>query len=89
MASSMPIKVLGLGNILLSDEGLGIKALWELKEKYELVEFYDNGEEGLSKALELIKNDDSKKQWKLKRDKLIKEKIDVTSYMIEFINSYI
>jgi len=50
MASSMPIKVLGLGNILLSDEGLGVKALWELKEKYEFspeVELVDGGTGGL------------------------------------------
>ncbi len=46
----MPIKVLGLGNILLSDEGLGVHALWELRDRYEFspeIELIDGGTGGL------------------------------------------
>ena len=44
------VLVLGLGNILLSDEGAGIRAVEELEERYDLsdsVEIIDGGTMGL------------------------------------------
>ena len=44
------VLVLGLGNILLSDEGAGIRAVEELQERYDLsdsVEIIDGGTMGL------------------------------------------
>ena len=46
-----PVLVLGMGNILLEDEGLGIHALRLLLRRYELpmgVEFLDGGTSGMS-----------------------------------------
>jgi hydrogenase maturation protease len=45
-----PVLVLGLGNILLEDEGLGVRALEELERRYELppeVELLDGGTTGM------------------------------------------
>jgi len=46
-----PVLVLGMGNILLEDEGLGIHALRLLQQRYELpseVEFLDGGTSGMA-----------------------------------------
>lgn len=48
--SSLNVLVLGLGNILLSDEGAGIRAVEELRKNYDLsaaVEIVDGGTMGL------------------------------------------
>jgi len=48
--SFLNVLVLGLGNILLSDEGAGVKAIEELQNKYDCsgaVEFVDGGTIGL------------------------------------------
>lgn len=44
------IKVLGVGNILLSDEGVGVKAIWELKNNYKFfpeISLVDGGTGGI------------------------------------------
>ncbi len=46
-----PVLVLGLGNVLLEDEGLGIHALKLLQQRYEFspeVEFLDGGTSGMA-----------------------------------------
>ena len=50
MKTAINVLVLGLGNILLSDEGAGVKAIEELRTRYECsdaVEFIDGGTMGL------------------------------------------
>jgi len=49
-SSACPVLVLGLGNILLEDEGLGIRALELLEQRYEIppeVELLDGGTTGM------------------------------------------
>ena len=44
------ILILGIGNVLLSDEGAGVKAVWELQRDYEMpsgVEVLDGGTSGM------------------------------------------
>ena len=46
-----PVLVLGMGNVLLEDEGLGIHALKLLRQRYEFspeVEFLDGGTSGMA-----------------------------------------
>jgi predicted glycosyltransferase len=59
----------------------------ELQEKYGLLFNYSSSEEALSKALELIKDPELKKKWSLKRASLLKDKIDVTGFMIKLLES--
>ena len=49
-SSPCPVLVLGMGNILLEDEGLGIRALEQLQQRYEMppkVELLDGGTTGM------------------------------------------
>lgn len=57
----------------------------ELQEKYGLLFNYSSSEDALSKALELLKDPELKKIWGLKRAALLKDKIDVTGFMIKLI----
>ena len=60
----------------------------ELEKKYGLIYSYRDPNDALNKALELLKNDNLKKEWQKKREKLLNEKIDVTKFMVEFIENY-
>jgi hydrogenase maturation protease len=45
------VVILGVGNILLSDEGVGVKTVWELEKKFEFpenVKLVDGGSGGFS-----------------------------------------
>lgn len=64
----------------------------EEEEKYKLLfNFSDpvNGQQqAIDKAMELIKKSGLKQEWREKRKKLLKDKIDVTKFMTEFIENY-
>ncbi|MPM89810.1 hypothetical protein SDC9_136925 [bioreactor metagenome] len=57
----------------------------ELEEKYGLLFNYSDSEEALKKAVELIKDPELKKTWGIKRAALLKDKIDVTEFMVKLI----
>ena len=61
----------------------------ELEEKYGLVLNYNDSDEALKKAIELVKNPNSKSDWGKKRKCLLRDKIDVTSFMVEFVENYL
>jgi hydrogenase maturation protease len=55
-----PVLVLGLGNILLEDEGLGVRALEELERRYDLppeVELLDGGTTGMGLLDQMSRRD--------------------------------
>ena len=60
----------------------------ELHRKYDLLYCYDGQKEALEKALELIKTPGIKEAWKNKRDAMLRDKIDVTAYMVWFVENY-
>ena len=60
----------------------------ELEGKYGLILNYHDPDKALAKAVELIQKPDLKEIWRKKRDQLLKDKIDVTSYMERFIEDY-
>jgi predicted glycosyltransferase len=64
----------------------------EEEEKYGLVYNFSNTEDLskkiVDKALELLKNPNLKQEGKLKREALVKDKIDVTAFMIQFVEQY-
>lgn len=60
----------------------------ELENKYGLIYSYRDSDKALNKALELLKTDNLKREWQIKREKLLNEKIDVTKFMVEFIEGY-
>jgi predicted glycosyltransferase len=64
----------------------------EEEEKYDLVYNFKNeetmGKESLSKAIELLENPNLKKEGKRKRELLLKDKIDVTAFIMGFIENH-
>ncbi len=60
----------------------------ELEEKYNLIFNYSDSEEALNKALELVKVPKLKEEWSKKREKLLRDKIDVTAFIVWFIENY-
>jgi hypothetical protein len=60
----------------------------ELEQKYGLIYSFQESAKAIEKALELIQQPDLKEQWVKKREKLLTDKIDVTQFMIDFIENY-
>jgi len=60
----------------------------ELENKYGLIFNFENPEKALEKAVELIHNPNLKQEWKMKRERLLRDKIDVTKFMVWFIENY-
>ncbi len=60
----------------------------ELINKYKLMFAFTDQDKALEKAIEILENKDSKKEWQIKREKLLNEKIDVTEYMLKLIRKY-
>lgn len=60
----------------------------ELEQRYGLIFNYREPKDALEKALELIQQPDLKREWKKKRENLLKDKIDVTAFMTWFIENY-
>lgn len=60
----------------------------ELENNYGLIFNYNDPDKALEKAVELIQKPNLKEDWKQKRDQLLKDKIDVTAFMVELIESY-
>ncbi len=81
---------LGTPAIYLDNEGRGYTDEEEIK--YGLVfnytENHEDQERSIAKGVELLKNKNIKKIWKEKQKKMLSEKIDVTAFMVWFIENY-
>jgi len=60
----------------------------ELEKKYGLIFNYRDPDTALSKAVELLKEQNTYDTWQKKRAILLQDKIDITSYMVEYIENY-
>lgn len=60
----------------------------DLLDNYGLVSIYSEPASALTRALQLMLVEDTKQEWQKKRDKLLADKIDVTQFMINFIENY-
>lgn len=60
----------------------------ELEKKYDLIYCFQDADKAIDKALELIRQPNLKKQWAIKRQKLLDDKIDVTQFMIDFTENF-
>ena len=82
--------MLGTPSIFVSTSRRGYTD--ELESKYGLVYNFSDPEKGqeyaLKKAVELLKNENIKSEWREKRLKMLSEKIDVTKFMTDFIENY-
>jgi len=78
--------VLGTPSIYINPIQLGY--ITEQEEKYGLVHHLVDANQVLSKIRELIGKNNLKNDWKARRDKMLSDKIDVTAWMISFIENY-
>jgi uncharacterized protein len=60
----------------------------DLRDTYGLLYFYPDQDQALSKALEILENKNARQEWQEKRGKLLKDKVDVTVWMADFIEHY-
>ncbi|MCX9010313.1 MAG: DUF354 domain-containing protein [Candidatus Methanoperedens sp.] len=64
----------------------------ELESKYDMVynfhNSYDAQENAIDKAIEILQDNDAKDKWIKKKEILINEKIDVTKFLVTFIENY-
>lgn len=80
--------ILGTPSIFISSAAGILGYLEELEKEYGLIYSFSESQKALTKALQILGDKNSKKIWKEKRDRLLNEKIDVTKYMTEFVESY-
>ncbi len=61
----------------------------ELEQKYGLIWGFDRDPERvIEKAVELIRKPNLKEEWKKKREKLLEDKINITEFMVWFIENW-
>ncbi len=60
----------------------------EIRDTYELMYFFPDQDAALEKAVHILENPDSKKEWQNKRDRLLADKMNVSAWMTEFIGNY-
>jgi len=82
--------VLGTPAIFLNNKGLGYTNEEEIKFGlvYNFTESTKDQELSIKKAIELLKTPDVKKGWQKKKEKMLSEKIDVTAFLVWFIENY-
>ena len=81
--------MLGTPAIYLDDEGRGYTD--DLEKNYGLVFNFSESEEdqerSIQKGLELLRNGNTKQEFLQKKNKMLSEKIDVTEFLIDFVES--
>jgi predicted glycosyltransferase len=60
----------------------------ELEKEYNLIFSLENLEQVINTATDLLSQKDLKKEWKVKRERLVKEKIEITLFMAWFIENF-
>jgi predicted glycosyltransferase len=60
----------------------------ELEKRFGLLFNIRDPKEAIKKAEELIQIDDIKREWQRKRERLLEKKIDMTAFMVWFIENY-
>ena len=78
--------ILGVPSIYVSSTQRGY--LNELEEKYGLVYTVQKREDGLKKVTEILEKESYRKEWHLKREKMLTEKIDVVDFMVNTVETY-
>lgn len=80
--------VLGTPSILCGSFVGQFGNFMELEQKYDLIYCFQEPNKAIRKVLELIQQPNLKEQWAKKRERLLADKIDVTEFMVWFIENY-
>jgi len=60
----------------------------ELRDRYGLMYFFASQDEALTRAIEILEDPHSKAEWQEKKQRLLGDVVDVTSWMTEFVENY-
>ncbi|ABE52898.1 DUF354 domain-containing protein [Methanococcoides burtonii] len=60
----------------------------ELENKYGLIFNFNNYDEAMNKAIEIIQDPNIKDEWTKKRELMLNEKTDVCSFIVDYIEKY-
>ena len=80
--------LLGTPSVLISSLVGTMGNFLELEKKYGLIYCFSDSAVALPRALDILRNPESKHIWGEKREKLLKDKIDVTGFMTWFVENY-
>lgn len=80
--------LLGTPSIYISSLSGRMGNLIELERKYDMAYSFSDTGKARDKAIELLKREDLKKEWRGKRETLLKDKVDVTAFLIWFIENF-
>lgn len=80
--------ILGTPSIYISSITGSLGCLDELEQKYDLMYSFASSDDALKKATELILTPNAKENWRIKRKRLLKDKINFIDIMVWFIENY-
>ena len=80
--------VLGTPSIFVSSLASRLGNFIELEHTYDLLYSFTDADSALEKSIEILKNKKSKENWIVKRERMLKDKIDVTAFMVWLIENY-
>jgi predicted glycosyltransferase len=80
--------LLGTPGIVCESSALQFGNFLEFEKKYGLLYAIPKPKKAIEKAVELIQQPDLKEKCVEKRQKILEDKIDVTEFMVEFIENY-
>jgi uncharacterized protein len=80
--------VLGTPSIFVSSFATTMGNFVELEKTYDLLYNFTDGNAALERAVKILQDKKSKENWMSKRDLMLKDKIDVTAFMVWFIEDY-
>lgn len=86
--TSVESGILGTPTVMYLTTDVTIGNFTEMEQKYGLINAFSQTEDVIKRAVELIQQPDAKENWRQKRQKLLAEKIDVTRFLVDFIEDY-
>jgi len=81
--------VLGTPSIYISSLVGTMGNFIDMGYKYGMILSYNDVDVAISKAIKLIQNPNVKDEWRKKKEQLLNDKIDVTSFMVEFVENHL
>ena len=76
--------VLGVPSIYLASSERGYTN--EQEHRYGLVYNFSRQEDAMKKAIDLLSRKNLKKEWQTKRRRMLKDKVDVTQWVVDFVD---
>jgi predicted glycosyltransferase len=80
--------LLGTPSIYISSLAGSMGNFAELESRYDLLYEFASEEQAIGKAISLLSRPNLKQEWRQKVERLLKEKIDLTGFMVWFTENY-